>query len=153
MSVQPTAVTENCTAWKYVDYHRIYTVAQSVPIKFEIPAAGEEYLDLCNSVLYIRLKVVQPNGNNLANDAKVAPVNLFQQSLFSQVDVSLNGKLVTTASDTYGYRAYIETLLSYGEDAKKMQLTSNLFHKDEPGKFDNMVLQAADNVEPNPAFV
>jgi len=139
---------------KYVDYHPINSIAQSAPIEFEIPAAGEEYLDLCNSMLYVRLKVVQPNGtNNLADTAKVAPVNLFLQSLFSQVDVSLNGTLVTTASDTYGYRAYIETLLSYGEDAKKTQLTTCLFRKDEPGKFDNRILAAADNVEPNPAFV
>ena len=85
-------------------YHPINSIAQSAPIEFEIPAAGEEYLDLCNSMLYVRLKVVQPNGTaNLANDAKVAPVNLFLQSLFSQVDVSLNGTPVMTASDTYGY--------------------------------------------------
>jgi len=77
-------------------------------------------------MLYVRLKVVQPNGNNLGADAKVGPVNLFLHSLFSQVDVSLNGMPVTTTSDTHSYRAYIETLLSYGEDAKNTQLSACL---------------------------
>jgi len=135
---------------KYVDYHAINTLAEGAPIEFEIPAAGEEYMELCNSMLYVRLKVIQQNGNNLAADAVVSPVNLFLQSLFSQVDISLNGTLVTTASDTYGYRAYIEMLLSYGDDAKKTQLTSSLYYKDEVGKFDNRDL-AGDNV--NPGFI
>jgi len=80
-------------------------------------------------------------------------VNLFLHSLFSQVDVSLNGTLVTTASDMYAYRAYIETLLSYGKDAKQSQLTCSLFYKDTAGKFDNLGLEAGDNVDPNPGYV
>jgi len=76
---------------KYVDYYPINTPAEGSPIEFEIPGAGEEYLDLYNSMLYIRLKVVKPNGGNLGNDDKVGPVNTFLHLLFSQVDISLNG--------------------------------------------------------------
>jgi len=36
---------------KYVDYHPINTINNGSPIEFEIPAAGKEYLDLCNSLL------------------------------------------------------------------------------------------------------
>jgi len=50
--------------------------------------------------------------------------------------------MVTTASDTYGYRAYIETLLSYVRDTKQTQLTSSLYYKDEAGKFDELHLEA-----------
>ena len=135
---------------KYVDYHPINTIADGSPIEFEIPAAGEEYLDLGNSMLYVKVKVVQQNGADLPAAAQVAPVNLFLHSLFSQVDISLNGTLVTTASDTYGYRAYIETLLSYGEDAKKTHLTSSLYYKDEAEKFDSLDL---DGNNANAGFV
>ena len=38
--------------------------------------------------------------------------------------------------NTYPYRAMLETLLSYGEDAKKTQLNSKLFYADEAGKMD-----------------
>jgi len=54
-------------------------------------------------------------------------VNLFLHSLFSQVDISLNGTLITASTSTYPYRAMLETLLSYGEDAKTSQLTSALY--------------------------
>jgi len=140
---------------KYVDYHPINTIAEGSPIEFEIPGAGEEYIDLNNSMLFVKVKVVQLNGQNLPAGAQVAPVNLFLHSLFSQVDISLNGTPVTTASDTYGYRAYIETLLSYGRDAKQTQLTSSLYYKDEAGKFDALHLEAGqDDANPvNPGFV
>jgi len=118
---------------KYVDYH---------PIN-KIPAAGEEYLDLCNAMLFVKVKVVQQNGQDLAAGARVAPVILFLHSLFSQVVISLNGTLVTTATDTYGYRAYLETLLSYGGDAKQTQLTSSLYYN-EAGKFKAMHLEPGD---------
>ena len=57
-------------------------------------------------------------------------------SLFSQVDVSLNGTLVTPTTNTYAYRAYIETLLSHGAEAKNSQLTSALWYKETTGHMD-----------------
>ena len=66
----------------------------------------------------------------------MGPVNLFLHSLFSQVDVSLNERLISPSTNTYPYRAMIETLLNYGEDAKSSQLTMAMFYKDTPGKMD-----------------
>ena len=77
----------------------------------------------------------QNTGVDLTDDAAVGPRNLFLHSMFSQVDVSLNGTLITPSTNTYPYRAMIETLLSYGEDAKKSQLSSALFYKDVAGKW------------------
>jgi hypothetical protein len=54
--------------------------------------------------------------------------------LFSDVNVSLNEKLVSAPSSMYPYRAYIETLLSYGSAAKESQLTSVMWYKDTPGQ-------------------
>ncbi|KAK2193302.1 hypothetical protein NP493_16g12037 [Ridgeia piscesae] len=67
-------------------------------------------------------------------------------SLFSQVDVSLNGTLVTPSTNTYPYRAYIEILLSLGAEAKHSQLTCVLWYKDTADHMDatdtaNEVLQ------------
>ncbi len=44
--------------------------------------------------------------------------------------------LITSSMNTYAYRAYIETLFSYGLEAKSSQLTSALFYEDEAGKMD-----------------
>ena len=40
---------------------------------------------------------------------------------------------MTPSSNTYPFRAYVETLLSYGAEAKKTQLTSQLWYKDTAG--------------------
>jgi len=58
--------------------------------------------------------------------------------MFSQVDVSLNGALITLSTNNCPYRAVLETLLSYGEDDKTSQLTSALFYKDQPGVMDSI---------------
>jgi len=136
---------------KYVDYHPINTITDGAPIELEIPATGEDYLDLCNSTLYVKAKIIQTDGSDLLNDERVAPVNLFLHSMFSQVEISINGTLITTTLDTYGNQAYIETLLSYGEDAKKSQLSSSLFYKDQSGKFESTSLSG--DQPTNPGFV
>ena len=45
----------------------------------------------------------------------------------------MNDTVVTSSNNTYAYRAYLETLLSYGPSAKKSQLTSALYYKDVAG--------------------
>ena len=52
------------------------------------------------------------------------------------MDVYLNDTQVTSSSNTYPFRAYVETLLSYGAEAKKTQLTSQLWYKDTAGHMD-----------------
>jgi hypothetical protein len=84
----------------------------------------------------VKVKIQRADGNNLGDDDPVGPVNNLLHSLFSQVDISLNGTLITNSTNTYPYRSYIEDLLSYGPSAKKSQLTAALFYKDEAGKMD-----------------
>ena len=113
-------------------------MADGSPIEFEISGTGDEYIDFGNSLLYVKAKITQPNGENLADDANTGPVNLFLHSLFSQVDIELNGTLITSSTNTYPYRAMLETLLSYGEDAKNTQLTSALYYKDDAEHMDTV---------------
>ena len=140
-SVPPTQTSVENGNW--IEYHPLTTVGDDSPIEFEINGNGEDYIDLANTMLYVRAKIVRMNGNNIANDTPVGPVNLFLHSLFSQVDISLNGTQVTTSTNTYPYRAMIETLLSYGDDTKNSQLTSALFYPDQPDRMD--VVDFAEN--------
>ena len=100
--------------------------------------SSEEYIDLSQTQLYIRAKITTAAGEPIEDTAKVGPVNLFMQSLFSQIDVSLNERLISPSTPTYPYRAMIETLLSYGSQAKETQLTSSLFYKDTAGQMDQV---------------
>ena len=119
-----------------VEYHPISSLADGAPIEFEVSSSGDDYIDFANSYLYVRAKIIRATGANMDANDTVGPVNNFLHSLFSQVDVSLNGTLITNSTNTYAYRSYLETLLSYGESAKKSHLTSCLFYKDEAGKMD-----------------
>ena len=137
-----TSIEQGCM----VDYHPIAATLDVGPIEFYIPGSGDDYLDPANMYLHLSVKIKAGDGGILADDAPVAPVNLLMHSLFSHVDVSLNDKLISSASGNYAYRAYLETLLNYGKSAKDSQLTAGLWYKDDAGAMD-----ATDNA--NAGFV
>ena len=119
-SVPPTQTSMEQGSW--VEYHPLTTVRDGGPIEFEISGSGsgEDYIDFANTVLYVKAKITANDCTNLAADAAVGSANLFLHSLFSQVNISLNGTLVTPSTNTYPYRAMFETLLSYGEDLRNL---------------------------------
>ena len=57
-------------------------------------------------------------------------------TLCGVTDVYLNDTLVTPSSNTYPFRAYVDNVLSYGDEAKNTQLISQLWHKDTAGHMD-----------------
>lgn len=144
----------------WVQYHPIANSSDGGPVEFLISGSGEDYIDLSETRIYVKAKIVSSEGKDLKVNAaeaggrtvenKVGPVNLFLHSLFSQVDVSLNERVVSSSDNTYAYRAYIETLLNNGYDSKTSQLSSELYYKDTAGKM-NTYEVSGDNV--NDGFV
>ena len=122
----------------WVEYHPVTTVTDGSLIEFAVSGSGDDYVDFANTMLHVKAKVTHGNDTDLAADSAVGPVNLFLHSLFSQVDISLNGTLITSSTNNYPYRAMIETLLSYGMDAKASQLTPALYYKDTAGNMDSV---------------
>jgi len=106
-SVPPTQASMEQRSW--VEYHPLTTVTEGSPIEIDISGTGE---DFANTMLYVKAKLTANDSTNLAADAAVGPVNLFLHSLFLQVDISLNGTLITASTNTYPYRAMLETLLT-----------------------------------------
>ena len=96
-----------------------------------------DYLDLKNCQLYVRLKVQKADGSDLTTEP-VGPANLFLQSLFSATEVTLQNK--ASISNNYNpYRAYIHTLLNYGQDALTSQMQTQgwfMDDSDSPGVSD-----------------
>ncbi|GBM22488.1 Uncharacterized protein F54H12.2 [Araneus ventricosus] len=116
---------------KFVEYFPLSNIRDGSPVEFHISGSGDEYLDLADSYIHVKAKITKSDGAPLPDNEPVAPVNLFLHSLFSQVDVSLNDRIISSASNTYPYRAYLETLLNYGEDAKKSLFSCEAFFKDD----------------------
>lgn len=133
-SLPPTQTSIENGQW--IHYKPISTLADDAPLEFVIPGHGDEYVDLTHTLLTITARV-ERRAQPAADESVIGPVNLWLHSLFSQVDIFLNQKLVTPPSHTYPYRAYIETLLNYGPAAKSSHLTTALWYTDTPGSLDN----------------
>jgi hypothetical protein len=130
-SVPLTQTAIESGAW--IEYCPIASIGEGGPIEFMIAGNGIEYIDCCNSQIMVKAQITNNDGTLIDATRHVAPVNLFLHSLFSEVEVKLNDVLVSATNNTYPYRAYIETLLSYSPSAKASQLTAALYYKDVSG--------------------
>jgi hypothetical protein len=109
-------------------------IASSELIEFRIPAEGGQYIDLSSVYLSLNVQILDSEGIALADDAKVSIVNNFLHSLFSQVDIEVNGRRVSPPMKTYPYKAYIHTLFGYRRSAKDNFLSIVPWLKDEGEK-------------------
>ena len=105
------------------------------PLEFLIPTSTDHYIDLAHTMLHVSVQIL-PNATEAENNA-VAPVNNFLHSLFDQIDIFFNQKLVSPPNNAYPYRAYIETLLNYSQSALTSHLTGSLWYADTPGCLDS----------------
>lgn len=121
----------------FAEVRPLSQISNDVPLEFRIAASNTlDYLDLSGSQLYVKLKVPKADFSNLDSSSKVGPTNLFLQSLFSTVEVTLQNKVTLTCTSN-PYRAMIQTLLKYGNDAENSQLTTMLFNKDSSEAIDD----------------
>ena len=120
----------------FTEYHPVSVLTSTGPIEFTISAENSNYIDLANSFLYVRASVTTAAGADLAENVEIAPECNFLHTLWTQVDVYLNGSLVTQSNNNYPYRAYIENLLSFGQEAKNSQLSALLWHRNTSEHFD-----------------
>ena len=136
-----------------VDDYKVYcgpraALNDDAPLTFEIEGSGDDYIDLSDTFLKLKVKITAEDGSPVTHlsddgetpgeDPTVAPVNNFFHSLFSQVDVSLNDNVVSQSTNAYGYKAYLENLASYSKAVKGTWLGGmEIWEHDEAGKFDN----------------
>lgn len=121
---------------QWANYSPVSSLTDDGPIEFLIPGSGDDYIDLSHTLLLVKAKIANRDGTPIADTVKVAPTNNWMHSLFNQLDVYLNQKLVSPPNNTYAYRAYIETLLNYGEEAKTSHLTCGFWYEDTALKMD-----------------
>ena len=108
------------------------------PLEFTIPGTGSQYVDLRKTVLKLKMKAFKENGLDLKMEDETAPVNLTLHSLFSRIEIFFNQKLVSSGEVMYPYKAYLETLLDCGDEAKYTQLSSSGYYKDSAVHMDTL---------------
>ena len=90
-----------------------------------------EVLDFNNTLLEVKAYVKTTDDSSVDVAVAVGPINNKLHSLFSQIDISLNDMKLSSATNTYPYRAYIETHLNYGTDANKSKLQASMYFIDD----------------------
>lgn len=126
------AVDTAVTAVSYREYRSTGQITNGSPIAFSLVGSSNEYIHLKNIVLRVRAKIVKEDGTAVTEDDKVAFVNNAGNSLFRQVDVKLQQKLVTNSVGTnYPYKAYLDGLTGYGPAVE-----NQLFIKDRAEHMD-----------------
>lgn len=122
----------------YEDVFPISKLDDSGPIEFTIGNSTDKFIDLASTYLKLKVQIQRSNGHAIEDEEIVVPVNYIFGSIFSQVDVSLSGSIISTSNNTYPYRAYLETLLNYGRDAKESQMQMGLYMKDSSGQIESI---------------
>ncbi|XP_035231361.1 uncharacterized protein F54H12.2-like [Stegodyphus dumicola] len=116
---------------QWVQFHPLSNASDGGPIEFHVSGTREDYLDLSQTQLFLKVKVVISDGSLLKDGEKV--------------DVTLNERLISSSNNTYPYRAILEKLLNHNYDEKTSQLSAELFFKDTAGK-----MNVFDPSDPNP---
>ena len=84
-------------------------------IEFVLPGS-REYIDFSRSYFRIESTLKKTDGGNItAANARCLALNAFH-TLIKQPSFYVNGTLTTEQTDTYAYKAYLETLLNYGTE-------------------------------------
>ena len=132
--VPPTQTSVVCGYWEQKGLTSALT--DQGPYEFAVIGAEDDYIDLANAYLFVEAQIVDDDDTALDGGEDVGPVNLWMYSLFSDVTVNLNEKLVLPPTSLYPYRAYIETLFSYDPADEESQFTRVMWYKDTAGHQD-----------------
>lgn len=102
-------------------------------IEFNIMGSDNDYLDLNDTLLIVKLKTVKHDGTDFpSSDATdMIPSNYLLHTLFKEASLSLNNVKVEDTNDTYMQKAIIEAALNFGSDTKNTFLESIGYHKDD----------------------
>ena len=143
---------------RWIEHRPVDQISEGSAIEFVISGNGNTYIDLRRTHLYVRAKIVNPDGSKLSDspappgeegtvvdEAKVGPINLWLHSLFSQVDVYFQQKLVTSSNSLYFMKAYIDTILLCCPNSRTANYQAQLYHKDVSGYMETTDPQDGDN--------
>ena len=130
-----TAIVEG----RWVEVRPINSIEETAPVDFHIDGTSEDFIDLSETYLKVKTRITSADGEEGYNDDDmVAPVNLLLQSMWSKLDISFNGKRVSSSGHTYPFRAYAETALNMGNDVKTGQLSASGWFMDTAEHFDTL---------------
>jgi len=127
----PQVVVESAS---FVDVYPVNSIGTNdTKIEFIIHGSESEYLDLNDTLLYVKYLVRAGSNANasIATTSTLVPSNFFLNSLFNDVTLELNDTIIEGGSQLYAYKSTIETLFGFNRDAKEIKLKAMGYSEDE----------------------
>ena len=146
----PPLVDKSITKEYWVEFNPIATITDSSVIEFNIPGTSVDYINLLKTRLHVKYRITDENGEPIAGERdlngnptsdsdQVGPVNLTLHSIFRQIDLSLNQKIVSPdIGVNYPYKAMIDMLLSSPTGMTLSQGQAAYFYKDQPDAMESV---------------
>ena len=92
------------------------------PVTFQVDPQ-DDFLDLSESFFEVEFVAKKSDNTNLLAADVMGLANNLAHTLFKQINVRLNGTLISPQTDTYHLKAYIETILNHDRDDGETILT------------------------------
>ena len=140
-TVPPVNIVSDKITWVDTQPSYITNDGQKI-IYFDLNSSSSRFVDLSKTELKVKLRIIDPLldvKNNVFKQESghtALPIDNFLHSMWKSVDVKIGGTLVSTTGTEYMYKAFFENLLSYGENAKRIQM-SLIGFTGESGDFSN----------------
>ena len=129
------AVDKSLVHGKFLTIYPSSVLNDMGPHDFLVPSDGQDFTDLPYTRLEGCIEIVKPDGTAITDTEVNAYVNLLPQSLFKQIECSINGvQIADLSAPTAAYKAYIETVLTFPNAVKETTLKLEHFDKDKLGK-------------------
>ncbi|XP_061165007.1 uncharacterized protein F54H12.2-like [Saccostrea echinata] len=126
---EPPPMDTTIQTREWVEFRPINQISEYSAVEFNIPPLSTGYMDLKNSRLKIKIRILNKSNSPVSEEDPVALSNLPLHTIFSQVDTSLQQTPVSQLGTNYPYKAYIDTLLSTSAENYDVRF-SQLFFKD-----------------------
>lgn len=125
----------------------------NAPIEFMLRPIND-WIDLPSTTVEFAVKITTADGTtDIAATTDVGPINNLLHSMFTNVDIELNGKPVSDPTGLYPYVAQVATLLETSEDAQKNRGQLALYYHDpSPALAGFSSLIPTSGIAPNPGL-
>lgn len=138
-TVPPTQVAVDRGFWEEIQLTN--SVTNEGPYEFRLPP-DPNMIHISKNYLYVVLRILKTDGTNIdplaaAGKPTVGPINLLGKTFFNNIRVFIGGKLIYDSNNLYPYRAFLETELNFGTDARQSHLQAAMFFKDTEGHMED----------------
>ena len=128
-----------------VEHQPMSALQEGSAVEILVPALTNEYWDLHNSRLYMRVKMTRKNGNDMQANDVAAPINDIFNSFWKNVELKVGQEEISHSNSMHAYRSFIDHLLHDSDESLTSEREMRLLYKDTAGQLD-----AVNANKPNP---